>query len=337
MKAEQKYQIKRQARMVASNAAKYLFRQGYKRLTGQADLRPAKRVRRGKRFRKSVRQQRSYNRSRKDRMDMKKIKCFINSRTATHTRRIRRSGTLTTAVGQQARVMLDNGGSLAQHELALANLRYFDSGTNNLVTISAVVGTYTRDICMSIARKIFLKNNYQIPVHVQVWSCYPKDATGTSVNSVYQNGVGDQANPLFNNPLSYFTDAVDVKNIWSVKCVVDRILQPGQTAVGRGNSPRFDYTIATNDAHTLEYQKKQGGHQFLIRIVGVLGHDSGGLAEVTTCAGGVDYVNDVVYKIEYDAGKDLHDISIDNTSGALFTTGGVVSQRIVDNQNYSIA
>lgn len=287
---------------------------------------------------RSARRQRMYNRSRRDRKDMKKIKCFINSRTAVHIHRVRRVGTLQSAVKSNNMNLYGTAGSLTAHENALANLRYYDPGANVLVTQSAVAGTYTRDICMSITRKMMVKNNYQVPVHVQIWSCTPKDATSVDTLAAWQGGLTDQNNPLNTSPLVYVSDSQDLKNIWNIKCVVDRHLQPGQVAVGRGNTKRFDYTIGTNDAHTLPYQKKQGGHNFLVRVSGVVAHDLGGLAQYGIAPAGIDYIIDASYTIEYDAGKDLHDYSLDDTSTAAFTGGDGISQRpVADNQSFSVA
>lgn len=292
----------------------------------------------------SLRDMRRYNRaekrrnlSRQNRMDIKKMKCFINSRTAVHVHRVRRAEFTSSNVKEQARRSIETLGNLTSIEGALGNLRYFDPSSNTMVPLSAVSGTYSRDLCIQISRKLVVKNNYHVPCHVQVWSCTPKDATGVDVETAFTGGLVDQGNPSNSSPLVYISDSHDLKNIWKINCLVDRFLQPGQSAVARANTKRFDYTIATNDVHTAAYQKKQGGHTFLLRVVGTLGHDSGGTGEEGIMEGGVDWLFDGVLTAEYDAGKDVHDYSIDDTSTSAFTNIGRASSKpIAGQQGYLI-
>jgi hypothetical protein len=284
----------------------------------------------------------AYQTSKKNRMDMKQMKCFINQRTAIHIHRIRDTGSLVTSgVNNQARHNITCGGGISKHEAAAANLRYWNPQTNTLVGADPTIGTYSRDLCISISRKLLCRNNYQVPCHIQIWNCIPKTSVdvGDTPNSLWQNGLTDQmATPASNSPMMYISDVDDLKNLWQINCLVNRQIQPGQEVVATSVSERFDYTIATNDAHADEYQKRQGGHIFLMRITGVLQHDSGGVAEVALGRAGIDWMCDVTYKFEYDAGKDLHEYSIVDNSATGFTTAGVLSARpVVDNQSYSVS
>lgn len=328
---------------VAWNVGKYLFKKGAKR--GARYLQEGFKNYVAKRRRRygrgsvarylSHHRVRARNRSRRDRMDMKKVKCFINSRTALHTRRVRRSGTLSSLVNKAAYASDSTLGTLVSVEGSTASLRYFDPATNTIVTQSPGVGTYQRDICMSIHRKLKVRNNYQVPCHVQIWSCVPKDATSLSALSCFNSGMADQGNPDTASPRIYFTDSMDLKNIYNIQCLVNRRLMPGQEATAVSVAKRFDYTYAANDVHNLTYQKKQGGHNFVIRIVGEISHDTV-QAEVSHNAAGIDWIFDGVVRIEYDAGKNLTDYSLDDNTPNAFTNSGVLTNRpIADNQGYS--
>lgn len=297
-------------------------------------------MRRGHFTRARTRRQREWNRSNQNRRDMKKVKCFINQRTAVHIHRHRRVGSVkVNSVNNSAYQEFTCVGSLGGIETAAANLRYFDSGTNALVVANPASGTYSRDMCLTIHRKLVVRNNYQVPCHVQVWSCFPKDATSDSVANLYVSGLTDQMiTPAASSPLIHLTDSKDVTNVWKCKAVVNRKLMPGQMATGIANNKRFDYTISTNDEQNLAYQKKQGGHIFFVRVVGEVQHDSGGLAEVALGRGGVDWICTATVRFEYDAGKNLHEISLDDNSATGFTTSGVLSApTVADNQAYEIA
>lgn len=318
---------------------KRLANQAFRYATGSGK-RKRLRARRlfGKRALYKVSRVKAANRSRRNRMDMKKVKCFINARTATHVRR-ERGCTRIKCLDRQALVSeIVSGGNLTSIEAAAGNLRYFDANTNTLVTKNPMTGTYSRDICMSIVRRLTLRNNYQVPCKLQVWSCIPKDATSVTAHSAWLSGLVDQGGISSTSPLAYISDSRDLTDMYSIKKMVGKTLMPGQSAFVRQICPKFDYTISTNDHHVLEYQKRQGGHIFLIRVTGVIAHDSGGVAECLTTAAGVDVLIDITYKFEYDAGKNLEDYSIDDNTAASFTTSGVLSSRpVVDNQTYSVA
>jgi hypothetical protein len=169
-----------------------------------------------------------------------------------------------------------------------------------------------------------------------VFSCIPKDATSLTALSVYNNGMADQNGPLTSNALTYISDCVDLKNIFTVKMLINKELQPGKKAKCVVVTPSFLYNIATADAHNLTYQKNQGGHQFLIRMTGCLGHDTVNTAEQGLLQGGVDALLDVTYTINYDAGKDLHDISVVDNSDTFTNAGAVSSKPSTAQQSFSI-
>lgn len=280
---------------------------------------------------------RAANRSRRNRMDIKKMKCFINSRTAIHIRRQRRAGSLTCGVNAANYTDINTAGNKLSIEGAFQSLRYFNPATNSLETKDASVGTYSRDLCLSIQRKLTVRNNYQVPVRVQVWTCRPKDATSDTALSLLDTGLADQNNPANRSPLVYVTDSKDLTNVWNVKACINRYLLPGQSAVCHANDKRFDYQISTADEHTVAFQKKQGGHNFLLRVSGIVGHDTL-TAQCSLVSAGVDWLFDATYRIEYDAGKDLHDYSLDDNLPTSFANSGVVSQHpVADNQGYSVS
>lgn len=267
---------------------------------------------------------------------VKELQSFMKQQTATHIHRTRTA----TSCGVTAKVTAicedDEGGKITDIEAAMANLRYFDPATNALVTADPSTGTYHRDVRVAVFRKLTLKNNYQVPLKVQVFSCIPRDATNVTPKTCHSDGLADQGNPGALSALVYITDSMQLRDMWKCKMVANRVIKPGSQIVATANTPLFNYEISTNDAHNLKYQKKQGGHVFMYRIHGVLGHDTVA-AEYGLLPGRVDHMMDVVYKFNYDAGKDLHDISVSDSSNT-FTNSGVVSNRpVVDNQALSTA
>lgn len=263
---------------------------------------------------------------------------FMKQQEAVHIRRQRRCGILTCGVNEAKYLERADGGTKVEVETAMAALRFYDAGTNTLVTNNAAAGVYQRDIKVSIYRKAVLKNNYRVPVYLEVYSCTPKDSTNTGVDSAFGDGIIDQGNPSTLSPLVKFSDSLTLKALWNVKKLVGKTLMPGSTVSAVAVTKMFKYDIAVNDTHPIVYTKGQGGHNFMFRIVGDIGHNNGLADEVSKMRGGVDWDIDVVYKFLYDAGKDLHDISIDDSCPIAFTDLGVTGMlRIPANGVYNKA
>ena len=254
-----------------------------------------------------------------------KLVRFMNQQTAEHIRRVRNTGRIFSNYGQVLNANIASGSTFILIQAAMANLRYYDPGTNALVTADAATGTYSRDIMVSIYRRLTFHNTRVFPVHIQVFSCFPKDATDQSPNQAYLSGLADQGASAAASPLTYVSDSKDLSNIWDIRKVCDKTLQAGQSMVCKAVTSTFPFTIATNDVQTLPWQRKQGGHSWFVRINGPFSHESGTSA-IGMMDSAADYISDVVYKFTYDAGKDLHDISVEDNSPT-FLAGGVISQK----------
>lgn len=273
----------------------------------------------------------------RDRMDMKKVKCFIAQRTAEHVKRSRRVGSCRAGVNLVSNCQINKDGTLDDIEASASALRFWNPATNALTTLDFASGTYSREACVSIYKKILLKNNYQVPCHIELWSGRPKDATNLTPHDCFTGGLADQGGISDTSPLVRLHDSRSVDDVWEMKLISKKILYPGEAITRKHYVTKFDYTFATNDQHALSYHRNQGGHVFYLRVYGTLGHDTTA-AEYGRMEAGVDweYTSTIVW--EYDAGKDLKDYTIDDTSATSFTNSGVQGAKpIADNQPYSIA
>lgn len=270
---------------------------------------------------------------------LKEVCKFMKQQQAIHIHRERHTDQIGTTAGNSNIRDYAYGGTLGAIENAMANLRYFDPNTNTLLTRDASASGFFRDINVSIYRKVTVKNSMQVPVSVEVYSCVPKDATGNDALYYLSSGLSDQGNPGLSSALVKVSDSIDLKNVYTVRTKIKKILQPGQVAVCSSFSKAFDYSISTADAHSLAYQKKQGGHVWLMRVIGTLGHDNVVVGQVGLIPSGIDVLFDVEYRLKYDAGKDLHDISVNDASQtSAFTNIPVTGCKpISDNQTYSLA
>lgn len=277
---------------------------------------------------------RTKKRSIKAKLD--KVCQFVKSRCATHIRRVRFVSRCLAASNSAPLCFADYGGTITQLENAMANLRYFNPATNTMVIADPSVGTYNRDIVVAIYRKLELRNNYHVPVKVTMFACVPKTDTSISAFTAYTNGLVDQGNPLpSSSPLLKITDSHELNDLWNLKRVVKKTLQPGQSCFGVSSTPAFPYNLATVDEQTMTFQRKYGGHGWLFKIEGVLGHDSIATEQgVVPC--GVDMLADITYKFTYDAGKDVHDISIFDNAQEFTNVGRISSKPLTAQQNYLV-
>lgn len=282
------------------------------------------------------RRQRAAAKMERVKMDIKKVKCFIDQRTAEHIVRCRRAGSVLCGVNLVNHVLLNKLGTVTSIEDTAASLRFFDPVTNALVTKDLASGTYSREACVGIYKKVLIKNNYQVPCHIELWSGTPVDATNLSPHDAFTGGLVDQGGVSATSPLIRLTDSRSVADVWDMSLISKRVLQPGEVVIGKHLVKKFDYTFSTNDQQTLAYQKNQGGHVFYLRVYGTLGHDTSA-AQYGRMEAGVDWEWTATVTWEYDAGKDLKDYSVDDGSATLFTNSGVQSLKpLADNLPYSI-
>lgn len=264
---------------------------------------------------------------------VKEIKRVLNSQRAIHVHRVRTAFDLDAAVNSIA--MNSTAYTIANLESAMANLRYFDPGTNALVTASPASGTYSREILVKkVVYKIIARNNYQVPCRLTLYACRPKIDTSVTPSTYFFNGLTDQGNPTNTSQLVHLTDSQEFKDAWSIEKSKQFVLKPGEEVSMYHSLKPFSYDFSLSDTHTLSYQRKANGFSWIQRVEGILGHDT--IAdEQGFLAASCDFAPEVKYEFNYDAGKDLHDISIsDNVS--TFTNAGVVSNcPVSDNQQFS--
>lgn len=223
-------------------------------------------------------------------------------------------------------------------ETPCANLRYFDPGTNALVTADAASGTYAREIQVDkLYAKVIARNNYQVPCRYTAYVCVPKNDTSIAPTTFFTAGLADQGNPTNTSPLVHFTDSRIMMENWKIAKSESKVLNPGEECVIVWSVDKpFEYDFSNVDSHNLTYQRKYGAATLITRVEGVLGHDTVA-DEQGFLEAGVDLEVHRKIQYSYDAGKNLYDISISDTVDT-FTNGGVCSmQPVADNQGYSVA
>lgn len=263
----------------------------------------------------------------KVRSKMKKICNFIKQMEATHLHRQREVGTVRAVGVARVNYVNSTAGTITEIESAMANLAYFDPSINDIVALNATVGSYERDMMLSITRKIKIKNNYRVPAHVELWCCSPKVDTNLNPITVFTNSLVDQGNPSPTSPLTQFKDSDDLKNMWTMKLCARKTLMPAACMYSSKFTGKFNYSINTADQHNLTYQKKNKGHAWVIVIKGELGHDAVIATEIGLTSCGIDYMIDNEYHFTYDGGKAMHRVSQVDNSTSTFTNAGLQSEK----------
>lgn len=231
--------------------------------------------------------------------------------------------------------------SAASLQLYMANLRYYDPATpGTLVTANPAVPTFSHDVVFkNIYSKVEFRNNYQVPCDIKVYLAKCKHDTNDPLLTTYAAGITDQVNssgsPSATSMLLYYSDIERVTEQWDLDCVIDKRLEPGQEAECSHSTGEFSFDPSHYDSDTTAYQKQFKAFQWVVRLTGVLGHDTA-QDEQTTLNAGVDYQYMTKVEIHYDAGINLNDIFIDENRATSFTTGGVVSLKpLADNLPYT--
>lgn len=273
--------------------------------------------------------------------ELKEIKKSINVDKATHTYKATYATTLKSLTGRCNHSAI-NASALADIESACTNLRYYDPAVpGTLVTANASTGTFARDVFFKdFYFKLLLRNNYQVPCRVKVYLCKVKNDTNELPTATYTAAITDQVINAGVDETDYtihLTDIERVKEVWNVDCLVDKVLEPGHEAVATHSTGAFNFDPSHADSYTNAYQQTFKGSVFVIRVEGILGHDTAA-AEYTLLPAGVDILLTKKATIQYDAGVDLDDIYISDTLAQSFTNGGVCSLKpVADNIAYSVS
>lgn len=227
---------------------------------------------------------------------------------------------------------------MSSYEAVLAQLRFFNpSAPATLIQGSGAVGTYTRDyLFSSIYTKVDAMNNYQVPCRCTMYLCTPKEDTNITPTTAFTNGLADVGNPSATSHLVFLSDSDEFTKLWKIHRSKTRILTPGQGMSIISSYKNMLYDPSVFDSHSLSYQRKYRCYVILVKVEGVLGHDTSADQQGFLQAG-VDISADTKFVVTYDAGIDLKYIYVADASDS-FTNGGVVSSKPVsDNLAYSVA
>lgn len=270
---------------------------------------------------------------------IKELKRLAESDMGTHCQRRRTTGALTSSVDQKL-VTSGEMQNLSILESVIAQLRYYDpAAPSSLVLANGTTGAYQKEFLFkSSSHTITLRNNYQVPCNVRLYLVSSKVDTSIAANISFQNGLADIGAPSSTSPLVYLTDSKQFTDLYKIVKSTVVYLKPGASVHLSHNIKPFQYDPSLSDSHNLAYQKRFHDLQFVVDIMGVLGHDTSVSGEQTNLQAGIDWEVRSTWVVKYSAGTDLEYLYVDDQADTSFTNGGVVSNMpISDNQQFSTA
>jgi len=223
-------------------------------------------------------------------------------------------------------------------ETALAETRFFDpSNPGTLIQASSATATYDRSYSIKNTSYFHFKNNYQVPVEVTLYKYKVKTDTNLDPYTAFTNGLTDTGGASASSVAVSPTDVSQVKDIMTLKSTTKWTMKPGDSRSFTINSKAFDYNPADYDAQSLAYQKGFDSQFLMVRIQGPPSHDKTTAAQIGTIAAGVDFVWKRTTVVRYNSGGPNLEYLVVNDLLDTQTAGPVVSQVVVDNQEYSTA
>lgn len=231
---------------------------------------------------------------------------------ATHTHRTQETNELVCTAGECTYASYV-GSNQTMLETALANLRFYDATTAALITNDGTSGTFSRQYMFDkMVSSIECANTYNYPVNVKVYACTPKEDTSLSPRDTLVNSIADMGVGLDIDDIQLFpTDCSQFKKIWKINKSYSRKLKPGQNVTFSHKMKNFNYDPSDGDSHALAYQKQQSSIVWLVRIEGILCHNTSGVPGFAACS--LDTNVKTKYRVTYDAGVALEDYSTSQT------------------------
>jgi len=222
-------------------------------------------------------------------------------------------------------------------ETVLQNLRYFDpSAPGTYKTVDFTTGTQSKSVEAQFYSKIELRNNYKVPVIVDVYCVVPKQDTNITPDTAVSNGLTDLGISSASTEVQCFpTESPQFRDLYKIVKHSQVELQPNLAETFSWSSDRFDYDPSIVDSHNQTFQKEMRSQSWLIRVMGIVAHDSSVLTEISQAPCGVDFVVNRHYTIKYPGGADF-EYMIVSTNGAAFTNGANVSMPTVSQIQYGL-
>lgn len=247
---------------------------------------------------------------------IRELKRLTESDTGTLTYRLIDSGRTTWAAPNAQSMSIIDGSTISKIEVALAQLRYYDTSTSppTLVTRDATAGTFQKEFLIdNSVSTLTLRCNSNVPSIVKVYLCVPKRDTSITPLSAITDGLTDMCNVSETNVCTYPTDSPLFNDLWKIVKSKSYVLKSGQQCTCSHSEKPFQYDPSLIDEHNLAYQRQYKGHVWLVVQQGTISHDSTTNTNVGIGGTLLDYTIKTKYVVKYSAGADIKYLYCDST------------------------
>lgn len=233
---------------------------------------------------------------------------------------------------------LFDGSKIGFLESAIDSLPIYDpANPSTYQFVNFNTGTQQKQIeFASTFTTLTFRNNYRVPVRVRVYLCIPREDTSLTPEQAMTNGLVDVGSGLnVNTPMITPYDAPQFNDLWKVAKMKKVVLQPSSTSSISNVVGSFMFDPSFVDSHNLDYQGRYGSHAYLIRVEGVVAHDSVQTSEQGNAGAGVDVQRMTKYVIKYEAGADIKWIEVVDGNDS-FSNAATVTTIENENQQFDI-
>lgn len=222
-------------------------------------------------------------------------------------------------------------------------MQYYDAVTGDFTTRGLPTGSDSKVITIeSVYQKKSWKNNYQVPVYIELWIAKPKKDTSSAPNADYDAGILDVVTNVAMLPsfgAIYPSDSPLLMERWSMHKVKAKLLKPGDFVYATHTEKLIKYDPQTVGTETYQKALKNFAWVTILRgHPGTIGHNN--LAAPTLfgqVSGSCDGELETTVKICYDGGIAAHRLHVNNNPTLTVAAGdtGLVSQYVADVQGIS--
>lgn len=231
-------------------------------------------------------------------------------------------------------------------ETVVSKLRYFDPNTpGTYITVDFDAGTQHKEVTITgIYARVMCRNNYHIPVYLDIYDCSPKSDTSIGLGTSINNGLADIGiGSRTDDAQTYPNDSPQFRDLYKTNQHKKWYLAPGAQRTLRIAIGAFNFDHSLVDEQTDSYQKRFKSRAVYFRTSGCIAHDDT-QAEYGFAQGGVDVIIDRVTRVEYPAGANIEFMETETDIGkpadpgkGQFSNLGRASHVDVENLKYQVS
>jgi len=189
---------------------------------------------------------------------------------------------------------------------------------------------------MSLYSRIDVRNNYKVPVVVDIYCVTAKQDTNIAPTTSVTNGLTDLGISSPSTDIQCFpTESPQFQDLWKIVKHSQVELQPNLETTLKWSCDPFSYDPSIVDSHNQTFQKEMRSMAWFIRVMGVLAHDSSVTTDIGQAPAGVDVMNTRIFTIKYPGGADF-EYMITTNGAAGFTNGANVSMQTITQTQYAL-